>query len=137
MVAPASPDDPPATAIELETLSKQLRGNARIMAEILSLLINQTPALIEQIAEAIAQSDQVLVQKRAHLLKGRAATVFAVTLSGLCAELDNAARQGRRECFEPLLEKIQAECRAVAAKVTDWLEANRDPGHTPETGDRQ
>ena len=131
VVAPASSDNPLATAVELETLSKQLRGNARIMAEILSLLINQTPALIEQIAEAIAQSDQALVQKRAHLLKGRAATVIAVTLSGLCAELDNAARQGQRERFEPLLEKIQAEYRAVAAKATDWLEANRDPGRTP------
>ena len=72
-------------------------GEDDIFAEIARLFLEDVPAHVSALAEAIATGNTVSVAQIAHSLKGNALEIGAVRMAPVCAEIENAARAGSLE----------------------------------------
>lgn len=116
--------DSAAMALDVELMLKQMRSSVGLAREVLPVVLQETPGTIKQLAEAVAKSDSDAVQKLAHLLKGRAASIAAVTMSEHCAALDLSARAGQLEKFAFLFNTICEDYLALEAEIKAWLAAH-------------
>ena len=72
-------------------------GEDDIFAEIARLFLEDVPAHVSALAEAIATGNTVSVAQIAHSLKGNALEIGAVRMAPVCAAIENAARAGSLE----------------------------------------
>ena len=111
-------------ALDVELMLKQMHSSVGLAREVLPVVLQETPGTIKQLAEAVGKSDSDAVQKLAHLLKGRAASIAAVTMSEHCAALDLSARAGQLEKFAFLFNTICEDYLALEAEIKAWLAAH-------------
>lgn len=116
--------DSAAMALDVELMLKQMHSSVGLAREVLPVVLQETPGTIKQLAEAVGKSDSDAVQKLAHLLKGRAASIAAVTMSEHCAALDLSARAGQLEKFAFLFNTICEDYLALEAEIKAWLAAH-------------
>jgi len=86
----------PLDSEALERLEQVLEDPAAV-AELVELMIEQTPRMLKQLREAIHELDAEAAFQIAHRIKGSAGTVGAVGIAGICGELEAAARAGELE----------------------------------------
>jgi len=84
------------------------------------LYLEQLPASLAQVREAIGRADAQALRRSAHALKGISANLGAVSMARLCGELDAAAESGVAPGPEAVAH-LDAEGDRVRAALTELL----------------
>src|SRR5512147_3251918 len=83
--------------IDTDTLaalrSLQEEGEEDLLAELIDLFLQDAPARITAIREAVTAGDWVALAEHAHSLKGSCASLGVVHMAGLCARLEAMGRE--------------------------------------------
>jgi len=107
----------------LDQLREDL-GDAAALRDVISTFLERSPSMLTGLREAAARGDGVAVSAGAHAMKGTSATLGALTLSSLCAELERLARAGRMAELVAQVPAVEAEYGSVDRALR--LEAGRE-----------
>ncbi|MBN1141230.1 MAG: PAS domain S-box protein [Deltaproteobacteria bacterium] len=137
--APDGSDGPePALALfnEQELLNRVL-NDRDIASAILGGFLEDLPKQLQRFKEALNKQDFFRLERKAHNIKGAAATVAAGTLSRLAAEMEAACEKGRWPELPPLLTAFEKEFKLFesALAAAGWSRANPCPERTADNED--
>lgn len=83
----------PISADEFASLVEMIGGDApEVVVDLLDTYLEESAGLIETVASAYAAGDLATMLRPAHSLKSSSASVGAMRLSRLCADLENHLR---------------------------------------------
>lgn len=86
------------------------RPNApNVVHKIINSYLHDAPQLLEAARQAIAQNDSSTLYRTAHSLKSTSASLGALTLAGLCKELEAVGRAQTTDKAGTLLVAIEQE----------------------------
>jgi len=77
--------------------------------------LEDTPACLDELAQAVRNGDMITARNRAHALKGSSGNFGATVLAQLALESEQFAAAGQPEHITPLLKPINEQYLAVAA----------------------
>jgi hypothetical protein len=97
-------------------------GKAQLVKRVLATYQVSLAKLVDQLRTARADSAWDQVSRVAHTLKSSSASIGALALSGLCAEIERLLRAGDNASVLPLLEQFHAEVQRVDAAVGQTLQ---------------
>lgn len=96
--APASGSPPAAApAIDRKILTQLLEdigGDTTALAGLLRAYLDDTPRLLQEMGQAVADSDTAALSLAAHTLKSTSASLGATALAAMCEELGHKLRSG-------------------------------------------
>ena len=97
-------------------------GKAQLVKRVLATYQASLAKLVGQLQLARAEGAWDQVSRVAHTLKSSSASIGALALSGLCADIERLLRAGDSASALPLLEKFQAEVAHVDDAVGQTLQ---------------
>jgi len=97
-------------------------GTAQLVKRVLVTYQASLNRLVEQLRTAHADGAWDQVSRVAHTLKSSSASIGALALSALCADIERLLRAGDRTATLPLLERFHAEVQSVDAAVGRTLQ---------------
>jgi PAS domain S-box-containing protein len=89
----------------------------QMVAGLVTLYLKDSPLLIQDMRQAAECGNLDDLRRAAHTLKGNSSQVGASRLSGLCFELEQAAKTGKLEGAGGMIERIQAEFACVETEL--------------------
>jgi HPt (histidine-containing phosphotransfer) domain-containing protein len=95
-------------------------GKGGLVARVLATYTSSLAKLLDQFHAARGSNDREALRHVAHTLKSSSASVGALQLSGLCADIERSVREGQAEGLDAKLD-------AMAAEATRVLTALRAP----------
>jgi HPt (histidine-containing phosphotransfer) domain-containing protein len=100
----------------LATLQELERGQSRLLPHLIRLYLQEAPAHLMALQEAVAQGDAGRVEELAHGLKGSAAQLGTMRMQCICAALQEAGhRRDLRRAADHVAELQREFVRARAA----------------------
>jgi PAS domain S-box-containing protein len=118
---PAKADRPPAGMVldlrALEGLRAALGDDREAFLEIITAYLEDTPKLLAALREALGRGDQEAFTRAAHTLKSSSATLGAMTLSSLAAQLETAGREGAMSGAASSVAEAEARYGEVRATL--------------------
>ena len=109
-----------ASMAELRALDPD--GKAQLVKRVLATYQSSLAKLVEQLRAAYADGAWDQVGRVAHTLKSSSASIGALGLSSLCAEIERLIRAGESAAAVPLVEQFHAEVQRVDAAVGQTLQ---------------
>jgi HPt (histidine-containing phosphotransfer) domain-containing protein len=97
-------------------------GKAQLVKRVLATYQGSLAKLVEQLRAARADGAWDQVSRVAHTLKSSSASIGALALSSLCADIERLLRAGDHGGAEGLIEPFHAEVRRVDAAVAQTLQ---------------
>ena len=97
-------------------------GKAQLVKRVLATYQVSLAKLVEQLRAARADGAWEQVSRVAHTLKSSSASIGALVLSGLCADIERLLRAGDSAGAVPLIEQFHAEVHRVDAAVGQTLQ---------------
>jgi HPt (histidine-containing phosphotransfer) domain-containing protein len=97
-------------------------GKAQLVKRVLATYQLSLARLVDQLRSARADGAWDQVSRVAHTLKSSSASIGALALSGLCADIERLLRAGDNVSVVPLLELFHAEVQRVDAAVGQTLQ---------------
>ena len=97
-------------------------GKAQLVKRVLATYQASLAKLVGQLQLARTEGAWDQVSRVAHTLKSSSASIGALALSGLCADIERLLRAGDSASALPLLEKFQAEVARVDDAVGQTLQ---------------
>jgi CheY-like chemotaxis protein len=91
-----------------ETVIRELGFDAGELASLLTVYCDQAAAQVLELSGAVGRGDALAARETAHSLKGSSATLGALRVSGLAAEVEAAAAAGELSGSRALLEALDA-----------------------------
>ncbi|NJO53097.1 MAG: Hpt domain-containing protein [Leptolyngbyaceae cyanobacterium RM2_2_4] len=88
-----------------------------ILIELINCYLKETPKLLKTIQGTVVKQDAIALRHASHTLKSSSATLGAIHLPKLCAELEKLAGQGEIANLEPQIAQLTAEYKRVAAAL--------------------
>jgi CheY-like chemotaxis protein len=88
-------------------------GGSDLIAELVTLFLEDLPDRIEGIRDSIAARDPDTLRRESHRLKGSSQQMGAARLSALCAELEGMGRAGRTDDATPFFLWVEREAGRV------------------------
>lgn len=70
-------------------------GSARILKRVTGVFLENMPKQVEELADALAEGQRELVQRKAHAIKSAAASVGGIRVNQLALEIEAAAKEDR------------------------------------------
>ncbi|HEX7640351.1 MAG TPA: Hpt domain-containing protein [Burkholderiaceae bacterium] len=104
---------------ELRALDPE--GKAQLVQRVLATYLGSLGKLAAQLRVARQGADWDQVSRAAHTLKSSSASVGALGLSALCAEIERLLRAGDSAAAGPTLDRFDAEVQRVDAAVARTL----------------
>ena len=98
-------------------------GQPDVVTEFIDVFLEDLPARIDRIQKAVASKTPVEIKSAAHALKGGAASIGAVLVAGICAQLEAIGRAGSTDGTEELLAVVMPE----VARAREKLQKLRKP----------
>jgi len=108
-----------ASMAELRALDPD--GKAQLVKRVLVTYQASLAKLVDQLRAARADGAWEQVGRVAHTLKSSSASIGALGLSALCADIERLIRGGDAAGAEPLIEQFNAEVQRVDAAVGQTL----------------
>lgn len=96
-------------------------GAGKLLERVAKAFEDLAARLLPQLHAGQAAADAEAIRHVAHTLKSSAASVGAVKLSQLCAEMEGMARQGQTNGMHERIAALCAELAAVLAALKDAL----------------
>ena len=109
-----------ASMAELRSLDPD--GKAQLVKRVLVTYQASLAKLVDQLRDARAGGAWEQVGRVAHTLKSSSASIGALGLSALCADIERLIRGGDTAGAEPLIEQFHAEVQRVDAAVGQTLQ---------------
>jgi HPt (histidine-containing phosphotransfer) domain-containing protein len=100
-------------------------GEPDFLCLIVSMFLKSAPLILDKLKQSEATGDLRFLQKSSHDLKSSSATLGAVALANLCADLETRVRAGVQEDAALLVRNIALEFEAVQP-VLESLLADQD-----------
>jgi HPt (histidine-containing phosphotransfer) domain-containing protein len=119
-VAAAQPVLDAGCMAELRALDPD--GKAQLVKRVLATYQASLAKLVEQLRVAHVDGAWEQVSRVAHTLKSSSASIGALALSGLCAEIERLLRAGDTSSASALLDRFHAEVQRVDAAVGQTLQ---------------
>jgi HPt (histidine-containing phosphotransfer) domain-containing protein len=92
-------------------------GKGGLVARVLATYTGSLAKLLDQFDAARVQGDREALRHVAHTLKSSSASVGALQLSGLCADIERSVREGRTDGLDVKLDAMAAEGRRVLSAL--------------------
>ena len=92
-------------------------GKAGLLPRVIGTYTGSLERLLGQWAAARAAADAIVLRHVAHTLKSSSASVGALALAALCAELEQALREGRLDDLAPRLDALEHEANGILAAL--------------------
>ena len=103
------------------------QGQSRLLERVLRAFESSASRLARQFADARAAGDMQGVRHVVHTLKSSSASIGALALARLCAEIETAIRSDALAALPDRLDAMDRELAAVLQAVTPML----SPGPSP------
>ena len=97
-------------------------GKAQLVKRVLATYQASLAKLVDQLRLAQAEGAWDQVSRVAHTLKSSSASIGALALSGLCADIERLLRAGDSASAVPLIVQFHAEVLRVDAAVGQTLQ---------------
>jgi HPt (histidine-containing phosphotransfer) domain-containing protein len=103
--------------VDLEVLNNLAEGQGDdepdLVVELIDLYLEDTPRRIASMQEALANSDDRLLARAAHALKGSSSTLGANQVAESCAELEVLARAASLQESAVVLDRLEQELTSL------------------------
>src|SRR5882724_4394683 len=76
------------------------------LKDIIGIFIEDTPARIAELRQALTEADGVRFTRAAHSIKGSSSNLGAIALRDIAADLEHKSRQGGLADLEPLVADL-------------------------------
>jgi CheY-like chemotaxis protein len=106
----------------LATLQELKCGQSRLLPHVICLYLQEAPAHLVALQEAVAQGDAGRVEELAHGLKGSAAQLGATRMRGICAALQQAGGRSDLRQAAAQVAELQREFVRVRAALEAVLQ---------------
>ncbi len=124
--APAEPASSPEV-LDAEALRRlrelDPRGDNRLIERVAKAFDNSVARLLPQLDEAFKMGDQTAIVHVAHTLKSSSASIGALKLSQICAEIETSIRRQTGEDLSSRIREIPTEVDQVLSALRQLLEA--------------
>ncbi len=124
---PVSLDPGDASMLDTARLDHLRETEGGVLETAVNRYIEQSPARVQALQEALDSADAESLYRIAHNLKSSSASIGAIELSALCAALEDISRNGRLETAPNLVHAIAEDLPTVLTELQQALEKN-----TPE-----
>lgn len=120
--------DTPLASIDIkwENVLESVGGDREILADVLSGMMEESPERLNQIEQAIADSDPVSLRRAAHTLRGNMSIVGACSAMSIAQQLETIGREGDISRAGELLTQLADELTKVLGEVRNFLSAKGD-----------
>ena len=98
-------------------------GRAQLVKRVLATYQTTLVRHVEQLREARGDAAWDSVLRVAHTLKSSSASIGALALASLCADIERLLRGGDRDTVTTFLDRFEAEVARVEVAVRDELAA--------------
>jgi HPt (histidine-containing phosphotransfer) domain-containing protein len=105
-------------AVDLAVVMARLNGDRDLLAELAGLYLEDEPALVAQLRDAVGRGDAEGVRRAAHALKGSVANFAAADAQAAAFALEQAGRNRDLAAAPTLLDALHAELTAVREALT-------------------
>jgi len=109
----------------LDALRESFASSPDGIGEIIGSYLESVDRLCAQIAQAIAEDDGAAMARAGHSLKSNSATVGALELAGVAAEIEKIGRAGGTVGAAPLHGRLQAAFRSVRPELMALTESRK------------
>ncbi len=99
--------------IDWEGVLQRVGGDRDLMREVIEAFLEEVPASLRQLDEAIGQGQPSEVRRLAHTVKNALATLGAASSKDTAFELEQAGGDGKLSAAKDLLNKLESEVRQV------------------------
>jgi HPt (histidine-containing phosphotransfer) domain-containing protein len=114
---PPTPHDEPVTVLDVEALRRlrelDPKGANHLLERVFQAFEASTVRLLPQLHAAHRAADHAGVRHVVHTLKSSSASIGAIKLSQLCAEIESMIRLGTLDGLTARVERIDRETAAV------------------------
>ena len=117
-------EDPEKTSnqpVSLQRIREATMGDEEFMAELIDIYLDDSPAQISALRDAIEGREGEVAASAAHRLKGSSGNLGADSLAALCRRVEESGRENRVEEMPGLLKDIEREF----SRVKEYLSAVR------------
>ncbi len=117
-------EDPEKTSnhpVDLRRIREATMGDEEFMAELIDIFLDDSPAQIRVLRDAIEGREAEVAASAAHRLKGSSGNLGADSLAALCRRVEESGRENRVEKMPGLLRDIEREF----SRVKEYLSAVR------------
>jgi two-component system sensor histidine kinase/response regulator len=108
-----------------------MRGNVTQYRRLLSLFAAHYRGVDDEIATALQGGDHALAQRKAHTLKGVAASLGATALADVASRLEQALQEPAPAALDDLLQDLRPPLLALLGSVATLVAQEGEP---PEQG---
>ena len=95
-------------------------GDAEVR-DLVSLYLEDAPALIEDVKLALEQNDVESFRRAAHSFKSSCANIGAFQLQGICVELEEIGKSGSLDQVGTQLSQLDEEYAQVRLALTQFV----------------
>jgi HPt (histidine-containing phosphotransfer) domain-containing protein len=99
--------------INPDRLHEVAMGDDEFMIELIDLYLQDAPAQIKALGEAVSSHDKAAVSAAAHKLKGSCGNIGAEGLAALCQQIENSGRASRMSELPELFDQVGREFAEV------------------------
>lgn len=97
-------------------------GESRLIERVVRAFESSSDQLLPQLRDALGSGDGATIRHVAHTLKSSSASVGALTLSRLCAEIEGMMREGRKDGIDTRVALVHAEVEGTRRALRRLLE---------------
>ncbi|QDU69585.1 Hpt domain-containing protein [Engelhardtia mirabilis] len=108
-------DDKSLLDLEIVASLKALGGDddPELFADLVSMFMDDTPARLQAMDEALSAGDSEALSRVAHALKSSCGNLGAFSLAELCRAIESAGRGGDVDGARPLVEQSKTQYERV------------------------
>jgi|GEM_PF-703920 len=107
-----------SSSFDLSRALEMAGGDKEFLKELLDIFINDYPAKLSLLKEAVAKKDFKIIVEAAHALKGAAANLGLTSIQELARQLEYAGRENKSENLAELYQKLAQELKAFEQFVS-------------------
>jgi CheY-like chemotaxis protein len=108
----------------LDQLHEDLGGTAALR-EVIRSFLDQTPAALSALRDAVARADVPTIRRTAHMIKGTSSILGARELSEQCAEIERVGQSGCIADAASRVIAVEASYRTIEAALQAEIERLR------------
>jgi len=103
--------------LDVATALDRMEGDRDLFAELVRLFVEECPAAMKEIRQALGNGDAHLLDRLAHTLKGSSASLGANRVSQASLVLEMRARSAALQNAGELIDSLQAEIDLVLPEL--------------------
>ena len=95
----------------------QDEGQPDVVTEFIDVFLEDLPTRTDRLRQAVGSQSPAELKSAAHALKGSAASVGAVVVSGICAQIEAIGRAGSADGTAELMTQLEPEITRATAEL--------------------